>query len=48
MKYRIGMSDREAVKVLGISRSKLHSDLTAFVDYLDFIGRARALYIMAG
>ena len=41
MKYRIGMSDREAAKVLGISRSKLHADLAAFVDYLDYIGCER-------
>ena len=42
MKYRIGATDREVAKRLYISRSKLHYNLAAFIDYLDFIGRERA------
>lgn len=47
MKYRIGMTDREIAKALGESRSKVHYRLAAFVDYLDFIGRDRALHPMS-
>lgn len=43
MKYRVGCTDREIAKAFGVSRSKLHRDLAALVDYLDFIGRERAL-----
>lgn len=42
MKYRIGCTDKEISKTFDVSRSKLHHDLAAFVDYLDFIGRERA------
>lgn len=44
MKYRIGATDREIMRVFYTSRSKLHHDLAAFVDYLDFIGRERAMH----
>ncbi|MBR3328153.1 MAG: hypothetical protein IKG22_12610 [Atopobiaceae bacterium] len=44
MKYRIGMTDREIAKKLWALRSKVHYRLAAFVDYLDFIGRKRALH----
>ena len=43
MKYRMGMTDRKIAKKLGASRSKVHYRLSAFVDYLNFIGRERAL-----
>ncbi len=44
MKYRIGRSDKEITKAFDVSRSKLHCNLAAFVDYLDLIGRERALH----
>ena len=42
MKYRIGCTGKEIAKMFDVSRSKLHHDLAAFVDYLDFIGHERA------
>ena len=44
MKYRIDCTDKEIAKAFGSSRSKVHYRIAAFVDYLDFIGRERAMH----
>ena len=45
MKYRLGASDSEVMRSFAIGKSKLHEDLNAFVDYLDYIGPEQAFQV---
>lgn len=45
MKYRLGATDAEVMRSFAIGKSKLHEDLGALVDYLDYIGPERAFHV---
>lgn len=45
MRYRLGASDNQICSAFTISRSKLHNDLSAFIDYLDYLGPERAFNV---
>lgn len=45
MKYRLGATDGQVMRSFAIGKSKLHEDLNAFVDYLDYIGPERAFHV---
>ncbi|MBR1829181.1 MAG: hypothetical protein IJ781_06705, partial [Atopobiaceae bacterium] len=45
MRYRLGASDKEIMEAFHIGRSKLYDDLSALVEYLDYIGPEKAFHI---
>ena len=45
MKYRLGAIDKEIMDAFHIGRSKLYDDLSALVEYLDFIGPEKTFHL---
>ncbi len=45
MRYRLGASDKDIMEAFHIGRSKLYDDLSALVEYLDFIGPEKTFHI---
>ena len=45
MRYRLGATDKDIMEAFHIGRSKLYDDLSALVEYLDFIGPEKTFHI---
>ena len=45
MRYRLGATDKEIMDAFHIGRSKLYDDLSALVEYLDFIGPENTFHL---
>lgn len=45
MRYRLGANDKEIMDAFHIGRSKLYDDLSALVEYLDFIGPEKTFHL---
>lgn len=45
MRYRLGATDKDIMEAFHIGRSKLYDDLSALIEYLDFIGPEKTFHI---
>ena len=45
MRYRLGASDKQIMEAFHIGRSKLYDDLSALIEYLDYIGPEKTFHI---